>query len=148
MVASIVAGCGGGGDDDATASSITKAQFIKQADTVCEETLKRAQAAYQSYLSEASQTNDLGENLSEEEQAAALIAAVLTPNSEQETEELRDLGSPAGDEDEVEALISAREEYLEIAQAEPGYFGRKSSAVASKSEKLAREYGLEACSRL
>lgn len=145
LAIALVVGCGGGDDDEATASSITKAEFIKQADAVCEKTTKQAQADFRAYLKEGARIEE--EELSAEDYAAIVVETVMTPNYEQEFEELRDLGAPNGDEDEVEKLIVAREEDLEAAQAEPERFARESEKVFAQSSKLAKEYGLQACDK-
>lgn len=137
------AGCGGSSDSssEVTASSLSKAQFIKQADAACKKGEEEVQSDFKAFASE-------NENLANptEDQFSELIETVLVANVEQELEDIRALGAPSGDEEKVEAILAAREEGVEEAEAQPKRAVESSLAGFEKANGLAKAYGLEACS--
>jgi len=137
-VAVIAAGCGGGGDS--STASITKAQFVKQADAACKKGEERIQADFQAYIKGH-------KNLSKptEEDFAEVVETVVAPNVEQEVSEIRALGIPSGDEDKVEAILDSVEEGREEAEADPKNAVQTTPASLEKAKKLAKEYGLKVC---
>jgi hypothetical protein len=138
----VIMGCGGGDDDEATASSITKAEFIKQADAACEKGEKQMQVAFGAFSQEKQQE---GVNKPTPELYDELVAAVVVPPIEQEADEIRALGAPDGDEEQIDAFVEAREESIEIAEGEPKAIISNSDVIFGKSSKLADAYGLENC---
>lgn len=62
-----------------------------------------------------------------------------------ELEEFRALGIPAGDDDQVNALLVAFAEGLEKAEAHPERAATTGTEAFGKSGELAGEYGLEGC---
>ncbi|HXR30386.1 MAG TPA: hypothetical protein VN752_04545, partial [Solirubrobacterales bacterium] len=138
----LVAGCGGGDDaeGEVTTASISKAEFAKQADAVCKEGEKQVEKDFSVYLKEH---EDITKPT--EEDYAELVEVVLAPHVEEEIDGIRELGAPAGDEDQVEELLEAREESLEAAKEEPELVVTDSTKVFGEWRKLAQTYGLEAC---
>ncbi len=137
----IWAGCGGGGDStEVTASSISKADFVKEADAACKKGEEAVQADFKTFLKE----NKNIQNPTETDYAG-LVETVLVSNIEQEVEDIRALGAPSGDVDEVEAMLVAREEGIEEAEAQPKKAVQGNPAGFTKAGKLAQEYGLKVC---
>lgn len=134
----ITGGCGG----DSSTASITKAVFIKKADAACEKGNRRLQADFATYLKSGKAAK-----ASEPTEAdySELVATVVAPNLEQEIEEIRALGAPSGDEEQVEAILEAREESIEKAEANPELMSGNGDELFTKPRKLAREYGLKVC---
>ena len=111
LAAALAVVLGGCGSDSDTADSLTKAEYEKQAEVVC-----------QGYESER-----------EEVLGKALEKAGTTPNAKQKdeilltvlatyenlTEELGDLGSPEGEEAKAEAMIESMEKAIDRAKANP-----------------------------
>jgi len=138
-VAVIAAGCGGGGDSSTV--SITKAQFVKQADAACKKGEERIQADFQAYI------EGHKKNLSNptEDDFAEVVETVVAPDVEQEVSEIRALGVPSGDEDKIEAILDSVEEGREEAEADPKNAVQTTPASLEKAKKLAKEYGLKVC---
>jgi hypothetical protein len=134
-----VAGCGSGGDE-VTASSLTKAEFIKKADAACKKSEDQIQADFAAY---AKKHKDITKPT--EADYAELIDVVLVPNVEQEVEDIRSLGAPSGDEDQVEAMLDALDEGIERAEDEPKVLISNSTKIFGKASKLAEDYGLKIC---
>lgn len=130
-------GCGGG---DSSGSSLTKAEFIKQANQTCRQEAKvrvQAKAAKEREL-------DLepGE-IANPAQHKKIVDAALTPY-EKVTDQLVEL-VPSDQADTVEPFIEAREELAEIVR-----YGTNEAAITlpaiKKADDLAREFGLDDCS--
>lgn len=136
-VVPVVAGCGG--DDEATASSITRAEFVEQANEVCTEGRARARADFFAFAREHKEDGP------QEADYTGLVEDVLAPNVEQEIEELRELGAPSGEEAEVEALWDAVEADLKTAEAAPERLATEGQVVFGNSAKVMEEYGLKVC---
>lgn len=136
VVALFMLGCGG------DSASISKAEFIKQAEVVCERHEKELRKDLAAFLKQH-------ENVKSptEKDVAELVDVVFSGNIEAEVKELRAIEVPSGDEKQVKALLDAREESLKNAEANPLGLNRNAKLMFAKSSKLAKEYGLEACSQ-
>jgi hypothetical protein len=138
----VMAGCGsGGGSDTAVAeSSISKAQYVKQAEAVCKKGNEELEADFAAFVREKEDVKTPHES-----DYVELFEKVLEPNISTEIEELHELDVPQGDASKVEAILSAREESLTIAEAEPKEVIENSKKVFGKASSLADEYGLKDC---
>ena len=136
----LVVGCGGGGNDEVSVSSLSKNQYVLKAEEVCEKGTKKIET-------------DFGVFLTEEEKVkhptkadyAKLVEIVLVPNVETEIEELRELGAPKGDSGEIETMLKTREESIAIAEEDPEAVIHDSTKVFGKASKAADAYGLKTC---
>jgi hypothetical protein len=137
-VALLVAGCGGG--DDASGSSISKEEFIAKADAVCREGTERMQKAIFKLLKD--QRNITKVSKAEQEK---IVRTAIVPSVEREVEELRALDVPDGDEERVDAMISALEEGIETAERDPGAVTNSTDVIFGIASRIGGEYGLEAC---
>ncbi len=150
LTALIVAGCGS--SDDSTSSSdggstptittnsdLTKAEFIKQGDAVCEKTDKAQEAALKVYLQKHPKATS-----SEDGEGKMVLVAGLPP-IQVEAEELAELGAPSGDEEKVQAIVEGIEEAAEKGKENPISLvkGTKNPFIAV--DKLAAEYGFKVC---
>lgn len=132
------AGCGGGGD-----SSGDSEAFIKQANAVC---VKSNEVAGEKILTAYNLPNVGAAN--EETDALSLETKIFMPilieDAEAQLAGIKALEAPGGDEDEVEAILNAYEEWLERANG-----STRQVVVASdmfnEARKLAGEYGLVKC---
>jgi hypothetical protein len=139
-VAALVAGCGGGDSSTAT-GSISKAAFIKKVDAVCKKGTERMQRAVVSFLKEHRNVRRPNNGQSEK-----LVGTVIVPSVRREIKELKALGAPDGDEDRVDAMVSALEEGAETAEDDPkAVVAGSSDVVFGIASRLAGEYGIEAC---
>jgi len=135
-VALFMLGCGG------DSASISKAEFIKQAEAVCEEGEKQLRKDLAAFLKKH-------ENVKSptQEDVAELVQVVFSGNIKAEVKKLRAIEVPSGDKKQVKALLDAREESLKNAEANPLGLNRNSKLIFAKSRKLAKEYGLEECAQ-
>jgi hypothetical protein len=137
----LATGCGGGGDGDTvTVSSMSKSQYVKKADRVCEEGTKNSEVDFGVFLKEEQSVKN-----PTKADFVKLVGTVVAPNVEAEVEELRELGAPRGDVGKVEAMLKAREESIAIAEEDPEAVIQNSEKVFGKASRVAGEYGLKAC---
>ena len=125
-------GCGG---DDDGGSSISKQEFLKQGNEIC--------AKGNQELDQAANETFSGGPPSEEE-VVTFVDDELLPNVEGQVSDLRDLGAPEGDEDEVNAILDAADQAIEAIGDDPAAAFRGDDPFA-EANQLARDYGLVAC---
>jgi hypothetical protein len=131
MAGSIVSGCGGSDQ----AASLTKSQFVREANSIC----RNAEHQRLTALSN-SNTEDAGN----EPDQAELMTDIALPPVQEMTEELAELGIPTGDETEVQAIISAFEQGIATVNEDPTNVSAGMRAF-SDATKLAEAYGLTDC---
>ena len=139
-LAAIVAGCGS--DDSETTSSLTKAEFIKQADAICKKENAKIATEFKSFAKENGIPLDKEPN---PEQGEELVEEILIPNVKSQAEAIRDLGAPSGEEEKVTELLESLDEGIEEAEEDPGALFSSETDSFAKANKLARDYGLEVC---
>ncbi len=121
-----------------TTSSISKAEYVEQADAICAQNTKERFAALTAYGQKES-------GASQKERLAGAVDAVIIPSIEEEAEELRELGAPAGDEDRIEALVFAFEDVARVARANESLLADPVGEKIREARRLGREYGLTEC---
>lgn len=141
----LAAGCGGTSDgaDEVTASSLSMAEFVKQADAAC---VKRQEEAREDFIAYSERVAKSGETTAEREAHLATVAeTIVMPGLQQQVEDIRALGAPKGKEGEVEALLLALEEGAEKVRAQPKRSIEESEKLLEPAGELARNLGLKAC---
>jgi len=154
MMAVLAVGCGGDGDTNeeslagaegesvtVTTSSLSEEEFLKKANSACREERAGLVGEVAAFLREESQKGAQG---------GALVAKVgkqkLVPTVEAEIEAVQKLGAPRGDEEQVEAMLTAQqaaiEEVKSLESAETLYDVERHFLAAGR--ELA-DYGLFAC---
>lgn len=144
-------GCGSSDSSESETGSLTKAQFIKQADAICQKGSRQAEREYATYVRRNSDVVSPQTTQSEQAAAAAeIIDTVYIPAHEKEIDEIRSLGAPESDEEKVTAILDAMQRALAVAEDHPlGFLRNGDSAYRSfaKAGKLAKAYGLTVCGR-
>lgn len=139
--AMLVAGCGGGGDSSGSSTgTISKEEFVAKANAICKDGTERLQAAIGRVLKD--QPNITKVSQAEQEK---IVTTVLVPNVSKEVKELRALGAPDGDEERVDAMVTALEEGVETAERDPQAVTKSSDAIFGIASRIAGEYGLTTC---
>jgi hypothetical protein len=145
LLATILAltGCGGGSTDATeTTGSLARAEFVKKGNAICARTEKEVLEGVAKFLKKS---NPLARKPPTGAQLEALAENVLVPKVRKQINEIRALGIPSGDEQEVEAIFAAAEAALKKTEEDPTEFAEGGSGPFVKANKLAREYGLTAC---
>lgn len=148
-------GCGGEADSGSAAAGITtvdvetgslsKAEFIEQADAICEEASKKVQLAGQAFVASVTSRDSTGKALKTE--GPKFLNDVFIPAYEEEVEEVSALGAPSGDAQEVTALLEVIQKGLAEAAEEPVKYLQDPDPFPGAS-RLARAYGFETCGKL
>jgi hypothetical protein len=136
-----VAGCGGSGADDATTASISKVAFIKKADAICTKVAEQSQSEYAAFVK--------ANNVPEGEEPTAtqwgdIGKTILIPDLQQQIDEIRQLGVPAGDEAEITAFLDATEKAIEKVEDEP-LAAKSPSTLLANADKVSEGYGYKVC---
>lgn len=139
-LAAVAAGCGGGDDSSDTSATLTKAEFIEQADAIC----VKGNEAIETEVEEFAEDNDVDTENPTKEQQEEVIATVVAPGTRAQVEEISELGAPSGDEETIEAMVESVETGSEELEDDPAkLLGEKSPL--EEGSKLARDYGLKEC---
>ena len=131
----IAAGCGGDDDNGADdgGEALSKEDFVAQANQICED----GNAVFEQA------GDELGENPSPEE-IESFATDTLVPNVQDQIDDIRDLGIPEGDEDEVNAILDDSEEILGEVEDDPSQITGGGDPFAEVNPRL-RDYGLTEC---
>jgi hypothetical protein len=146
-----VAGCGGGDDSSSTTASsttpagatgasgtpLTKDQFIQQADAICKQGNETIDAA-------ASQV--FGGQQPTAAQIEQFANETAIPAIQEELDGISALTPPAGDEDEVQAILAAVGQGLDAVKQDPQQLAASDNAGPfAEANQLAQDYGLKVC---
>ncbi len=138
----IAAGCGGDDNNDSSSTdngattaveAITKSAFITEADQICKESNDQIDT----------EGRKLGNSPTKSE-LESFVSNTLVPGIQQQLDQIRALGAPAGDEDQVNALLDAAQADLDELEADPGLLSSNDEVFAD-ANKLANDYGLKVC---
>lgn len=130
-VALIGAGCG-----SSDSAAPTKAEFIKQADAICQKA-NRVEIAELKALESSK-----GSKASSPEQQLKLV---ILPAVHREAAEIGDLVPPAGDENRVHAIVAAYEAALAAGEKDISSLLEGSSSKFTRAFTLAQQYGFKVC---
>lgn len=138
LVAMIATGCGGN-------SSLTKAEYVKQADAICKKAEKNKKGKIEAFLQKNAPTP--GKKLSLEEEAKFAtdftIRAVL-PSLRTEADELDGLDSPSNEGERANAIIEGFDEMVRKLEDNPAIIAIKPDPF-EKVARMARDYGFQTC---
>lgn len=139
VTALIAAGCGD--DDDSSeataAASTTKAEWIDEANRICRESNTAMEAEAEEFFADA-------KGVPEGEADVAFQAEVLVPGISEQVRAVAALPRPAGDEEEIAAIVDAAEAGLAQAHEDPAIIEENGGSLAEASRLLA-EYGVDGC---
>lgn len=138
-MAAFVAGCGDSDDSETSSESLTKVEFIKQGDRICEKANEQSETEAEEFAEE----NDFTLEKASKDQLEEAVAEVLVPSLNQQAEELDALGAPEGDEEQVEEIIVSLEDAAGEIEDEPKLIFE--GEVLKEPSKLASDYGFEVC---
>lgn len=122
---------------------LAKAEFVKRGNEICARASKRFEDAF-ALLVQANEATTKSKALS---RSALRDAAeeLFIPTVARQLEELRSLGPPSGEEEEVDEMLSAAEEALAESEADPTLLMVEGAGPFEEANELAREYGLQRC---
>lgn len=141
-IALIATGCGGGdGEDTVTASPLTKAEFIGKADEICARDRRKIAKELETYPAKQGS----GEGKDQEDLLTEAIREVFLPSLQAKVDEIRALGAPAGDEQQVEAFLNAMQDAIDAMEERSIETLGQFAVQLEPAGELARAYGFNAC---
>ncbi len=149
----LISGCGDSNDSASGSSdsgevtvktgSLSKAEFIKQASTICEETVNEFEDKAAAYLKELEKNPPKpGDNSGE----AELVESAFVPAFQSQIDQISELGAPKGDEKAVSAFLTPLQQIVDEASADPTVLASYEGELG-EAEKLADAYGLPICAQ-
>jgi hypothetical protein len=148
----IAAGCGD--DDDVTTSvatttttepgatdtaeTLSKEQWIGEADAICEAGDEEIRAAAEELFSGGANPGK-----AEEE---AFVTQTLVPAIQEQIDQLRGLTPPKGDVDEINAFLDSAQQGIDELEQNPRLAGTSRDPL-NETTQLAKEYGLQVCAQ-
>jgi hypothetical protein len=145
-IALILVGCGGGGSDstnggsDSTAS-LSKAEFIEDADAICEEGGKQSLSELVAFAKESKLPKVKELTTAQWEEVGTRI---LAPALQQQVDEIRQLELPSGDEAQIEAFLDGVDEAVERVEENPATAKAPSKVLAGARQSISG-YGFKVC---
>jgi hypothetical protein len=121
---------------------LTKSEFIKAADAICEEGNESLNAEAEDFAKE----NEVDTEMPTTQQQEEVVEQVVAPAFRDQAEKIDWLGAPSGDEKAVEEIVAAVEAGADEAENDPGTIVEGKGAVPfEEAQKLAKSFGLKVC---
>lgn len=133
----LLGGCGNASESDTAKPS--KAEFIKQANAICQETQDKVLGGAAKF-SQGTRTPSPAEATVK---AKELVTTIVIPAYEEQVNKIRALGAPNGEEAEITAYLEAIENELDKSRTEA--FHAIQSTFLHKATELAEELHLAVC---
>jgi hypothetical protein len=137
LATSAIAAAGCGGDDDDSdsgleTSDLSKTEWIAKADQIC--------GSGDAEIGRQAEEFFKGKPTPEVE--TQFTEQVVIPNIESQVDQLRDLGAPEGDEDQVQKMLDTVDEGLTKVESDPSALEQ---GALNPGTALAQQYGLKVC---
>jgi hypothetical protein len=145
LLAIIVAGCGGGSDStgtEATTSSLTKAEFLKQGNAICAKGNTEIEEGFEEFAKEHNFSQKSQPSKAELEEA---VETIVIPKVRRQVEGIAALGVPSEGGKEAEEVLAAAEKALEEGEENPALMAGEGDDPFAKVNKMAKEFGLVKC---
>ncbi len=131
VAGALVAGCGDSNDD-----ALSKSEFVAKASAVCTTNNKKIEAA----------ANDtFGKGRPSAADVEQFTTQTVVPVSQDTIDKIKDLSPPKDDEDQVNAILTSAQTATDKLKADPSSNTDQNNPYA-ETDKLAKAYGLTACS--
>lgn len=135
-LALVAGGCGSGGS---STTAVTKAQFVKKVDALCEEREKERSAKVSAIISKLKPSEKLSNT-----QQTKMVETIIFPSYAKMIENVESLEAPAGDQAEINKIIKAMEKAQNKVEADPRQ-AVFSVVMFEEANGLATKYGLKHC---
>jgi hypothetical protein len=157
---SLAVGCGGGGGESqgevtkttgttgttagttTAAPVLTKAVFIKRADSICSKADEQTKRELTAYTKENKIPS--GQEPSPT-QYTAITTTILIPALRHQVDEIRGLGYPAGDEGRIESFLNAVDAVIKKLEEEPAEVAETPRKLLAGADKIVAGYGFKVC---
>lgn len=136
FLAGLAIGCG----SSSSGEGVSKKQFAKQADAICEKANEKQEQLLESELRKLAGKGSLSNSEKEH-----IVNSAGIPPLEEEATKLDELPAPSGEEEKVEGIIAAIEDGTAQVEKEPAAFAEGESSAFAEAEKLASKFGMKVC---
>lgn len=146
LVALLAAGCGSSSSDPEVTvqtGSLSKAEFVKKAGTICETARTEFIAKYVAFFK--AHESELGDKEKEQVLLSEIVESLLAPSVEGQIKQISKLGSPKPYAPEVASFLNAAQERLAEMQDDPSQLTATSTPFKGV-EKAAAKVGIKGCS--
>lgn len=142
-----ITGCGGSGKDGGGSASasvtigpLSKAEFIKQGDAICDKAKVDLLEEAKSFLEENGVD---GSHPPSKAQGEEVITNVLLPRFRAQLQEIAALGAPKGEVDEVQAILDTAEAEADEVEADPRI--ESGADPFHETNAKAKDFGFKSC---
>lgn len=142
-VAAMAVGCGADGSSQVTASAeVEKPVYLKKAEAVCKQTNVRIQEGWEKFVK--SKGGDPAKAFEGEDAESEFATTVILPEKQKQVDEMAELTAPEADQKEVEAIVAAYQEGIDVGEGDPQAV-MSAQGVFKYAAKKAEDYGLREC---
>ena len=147
LVALFAAGCGSSSSDEVTikTGSLSKAEFIKKADAICEAARTEFLTKLQRFLKDHQKILVSSDVEAKKALLPEILETLLQPNVEGQIKEISTLGAPKSYAPEVAAFLNALQDRMDKALENPPGFSTTPTPFVV-AENIARRAALKGCS--
>jgi hypothetical protein len=130
-----LAGCGGSDSTTSTTSeTLTKSEFVAKANAICAKGNEESRAAGKKLFSSGQAPSQAAQE--------KFVTATVIPSIQHQVDGVAALPAPAGDEQEVQAIVSAARSALDKVKQDPSLITNQAqSDPFAKADKLTNSYG-------
>lgn len=144
-VAAIAAGCGSSDDGSDTTEvtvTLTKDELIAQGDAICKQGNEEIEEGFESYAEE----NNIPDGKEPSDaQGVEIVEQVIVPNLKTQSELIRGIGSPEGDEEEIGEMLDSLDAAIEEAEDDPEALFSEDTDPFGDANQKAQDYGFTEC---
>ena len=136
----IAAGCGGNDDEssstgtESSTTALTKAEFLQKGNAICKAGNQEINQAFNQIQGNPTQA-----------QAEQIVTDSIVPSVQGQIDDIRALGAPAGDEDQVNQILDDAQAANDKTKADPSLAIQENSDPFAKANQEATAYGLTEC---
>jgi hypothetical protein len=138
VVALAAAGCGSSSSStsNSTSAALSKPEFIAKADAFCKQGDQAINKAGNKIFSGGKPSKS---------QITQFMTSTVIPTIQTEVDSIKSLTPPAGDEDQINKLLTDVQSALDKAKQNPELMASNNSGVFAQANKEAKAYGLKVC---
>jgi hypothetical protein len=142
-VGAIGLGCGSDGSTEVTASAdVEKPTYLKKADAVCKQANIRIEDGWEDFVK--SKGGDPTAAFEGQDAENEFATTVVLPGKQWQVDEMAKLTAPEEDAKEVEAILAAYQEGIDVGEEDPSRV-TSTQGVFKYAAKTAENYGLREC---
>jgi len=137
-------GCGGSSNDEVTVQtgSLSKAEFVKKADAICEAARTEFLAKYTNYVE--GHKSDIINPQKQDAVLGEVLETILAPNIERQITQISELGAPGNYAPEVTDFLNALQTRLDKAKENPAGLATTPTPFVD-AENIARRAAMNGC---